>query len=74
MERGAKIGTINRRMPRGLRVVDIFAFRAIELDELHPRYIGKTCGDEMCCGAVDARAFAEFTLFVFVDLENQSQF
>jgi hypothetical protein len=53
---------------RGFRVVEVLAAGAVELDGLEVGDVGEAHGEEGVGVAVDARAFAEFGLFVLVEL------
>lgn len=68
VERGAKVGAVDGGVARGFRVVEVLAAGAVELDGLEVGDVGEAHGEEGVGVAVDARAFAEFGLFVLVEL------
>ena len=68
-KRGAEIGAVDGGVPRGLGVVDVFAFAAVELYGLDGGEVGEAGGEERVRGAGDAGAFAEVGFLVFFELE-----
>lgn len=55
-------------MSTAFRVVQIFAFTAIEFHALDMREIGEAGGEQWVRGAGDAGTFAEVEAFVFLEL------
>lgn len=69
MEGGAEVGTVDGGVPRGFRIVDVFALGAVHLDGLLVGDIGLAHREERMRVADDAGAFAEVGFFVFVKLK-----
>ncbi len=67
-EGGAEVGAVDVGVPRRLRVVEVLAFGAVELDGLDVRVVGHAGREERGGAAEDPRAFAEVGFFVFFQL------
>ena len=68
LKTGAKICAVDGGVPGGFRVVDVFAFGAVEFDGLDPGGVGQGGGKQGVGGAVEAGATAEIEFFVFFEL------
>ena len=68
MEGSAEIGAVDGCVAGGLGVVEIFAFRTVQLDGLLAGVVAETHGEEGLGFAEDAGAFAEVSFLVFVEL------
>lgn len=68
VERGAEVGAVDGGVARGLGVVEVFAFGAVELYAFLVRDVGEAHGEEGVVLAHYAGAFAEVAFFVFFEL------
>lgn len=68
VEGGAEVGAVDGVVPRGLRVVDVLAARAVELDVGDVGDVVLAHGEQVLRLADHARAFAEDALFEFLHL------
>ena len=66
VERRAEVGTVDGCVSRGLRVVEIFAFRAVEFDCLLTGVVGLAHWQEWLRVAEDTGTFAEVGFLVLV--------
>lgn len=69
-EGSAEVGAINVGVAGRFRVVEIFAFRAVEFDGLDVWVVGHACGKEGGGAAEEAGTFAEIGFFVFFELDE----
>jgi hypothetical protein len=67
VERGAKVSAIDAGVARRLRIVDVFAAPAVELDGGRVGHVGLAHGEEGLRVAHDARAFAKVGLFELLE-------
>ena len=68
VERGAEVGAVDGGVARGLRVVHVFAFGAVEFYRFDVGVVGLPHGEEGVAVAGDAGTFAEVGFFVFLEL------
>lgn len=69
MERSTEVGTIDRGVTGGFRVVNVFALSTIQLDCLLVWEIGLAHREERVRVTHDAGAFAKVSLLVLLKLE-----
>lgn len=68
MERGAEICAVDRVVPRRFRVVNVFAFGAVESHVAGVGHVVLAHGQQVLRLADDARALAEDALLELVEL------
>ncbi len=72
LERGAKVGAVDGRMPRGFRIIEVFAFAAVEFDGLDVGEVGHAGRKEGMVLAHNAGAFAKVAFLIFLKLDTVS--
>lgn len=68
LEGGAEVGAIDDGVAGRFRVVEVFAFGAVELDGLDVGEVGHAGWEEQVGVAHDAGTFAKVAFFVFFEL------
>lgn len=68
MEGGSEVGAVDGGVSRGLRVVDVFAFAAVEFYGFGVGVVGEAHGEETVASAHYSRTFAEVAFLVFFQL------
>ena len=69
LEGSTEVGAVDDGVPGGFRVVEVFAFGAVEFDGLDVGKVGHAGWEEEVGVAHDAGAFAKVAFFVLVELE-----
>lgn len=70
VERSSKVGSVNGGVARGLRVVDILALGAIQLDRVDVGQVGQAHGEKRLLLAQDTGTLAKVALLVLIQLHD----